>query len=82
VAVTAPDTITITLAAVPTGANQRLEYANFFNYNGTGRPGCPGPTQGVRGNVRDSDPATSSTDGKRLYNWGVTFELPVPYAGP
>lgn len=82
VVVTAPDTITITLAAVPAGANQRLEYANYFDYAGTGRPGCPGPTQGVRGNVRDSDPAVSSTDNKRLYNWGVTFELPVPYAGP
>lgn len=82
VAVTAPDTVTITLAATPTGANQRLEYANYFDNGGTGRPGCPGPTLGVRGNLRDSDPATSITGGLPLYNWGVTFELPVPYAGP
>lgn len=79
VVVSAPDTITITLQSAPVGANQRLEYANYFDFNNTGRPGCPGPTTGVRGNVRDSDAATSVTGGLPLYNWGVSFELPVPY---
>lgn len=78
VVVTAADTVTITLAAAPVGANQRLEYANYTNYAGTGRPGCPGPTQGVRGNLRDSDPSPSVTGGLPLYNWGVSFEVPVP----
>lgn len=84
VQVTAPDTVTITLAATPTGANQRLEYANYYAQAGLNppRPGCPGPTQGVRGNLRDSDPATSVTGGLPLYNWGVSFELPVPYQDP
>jgi hypothetical protein len=84
VQVTAPDTVTITLAATPSGANQRLEYANYYAQAGLNppRPGCPGPTQGVRGNLRDSDPATSVTGGLPLYNWGVSFELPVPYQDP
>lgn len=79
VAVTAPDTITITLQQAPVGANQRLEYANYYDFNNTGRPGCPGKTTGIRGNVRDSDTTTSVTGGLPLYNWGVSFELPVPY---
>jgi hypothetical protein len=84
VQVTAPDTVTITLAATPSGANQRLEYANYYAQAGLNppRPGCPGPTQGVRGNLRDSDPATSVTGGLPLYNWGVSFELPVPHQDP
>lgn len=79
VVVSAPDTVTITLAATPVGANQRLEYANYYDHNGTGRPGCPGRTTGVRGNLRDSDPSPSVTGGLPLYNWGVSFELPVPH---
>lgn len=85
VAVTAPDTITITLAAVPAGGNERLEYANYLNFQGTGRPGCPGRTSGVRGNVRDSDNTPSLAGGNPdypLYNWGAAFELPVPYQDP
>lgn len=85
VAVTAPDTITITLAAVPVGGNERLEYANFLNFQGTGRPGCPGRTTGVRGNVRDSDNTPSAAGGNPdypLYNWGAAFELKVPYQDP
>lgn len=80
VVVSAPDTVTITLAATPTGANQRLEYANYYAQVGLTppRPGCPGPTQGVRGNLRDSDPTASVTGGVPLYNWGVSFEHPVP----
>jgi hypothetical protein len=78
VVVSAPDTVTITLQNTPVGANQRLEYANYFDFNGTGRPGCPGPQNGVRGNLRDSDPAPSVTGGVPLHNWAVSFEAPVP----
>lgn len=80
VQVTAPDTVTITLAAAPAGGGERLEYANYYNHQGTGRPGCPGRTTGVRGNLRDSDTSPSVTGGLPLYNWGVSFELPVPFA--
>jgi len=80
VVVTAPDTVTITLAAAPPAGTERLEYANFYNHQGSGRPGCPGTTAGVRGNLRDSDPSPSVTGGVPLYNWGVSFEVPVPYA--
>ena len=38
---------------------------------------CIGPQHGPRGNLRDSD-ATPSRLGKKLYNWGVHFDEPVP----
>lgn len=72
VAVTAPDTVTITLAATPTGTNRRLTYAQ-----NAPSPACPGPTQGPRGNLRDSD-ATPSLYGYSLYNWAVHFDVAVP----
>ena len=72
VAVTAPDTVTITLASTPTGANKHLTYAQ-----NAPSPACPGPTQGPRGNVRDSD-TTPSMYGYSLYNWAVHFDLVVP----
>jgi hypothetical protein len=72
VAVTAPDTVTITLASTPTGANKHLTYAQ-----NAPSPACPGPTQGPRGNVRDSD-TTPSLYGYSLYNWSVHFDLTVP----
>ncbi len=72
VAVTAPDTVTITLAAAPTGTNRRLTYAQ-----NAPSPACPGPTQGPRGNLRDSD-ATPSLYGYSLYNWAVHFDVAVP----
>jgi hypothetical protein len=72
VAITAPDTVAITLADVPTGANQRIQYAF------TGTVGAhAGPTTGPRGNLRDSDP-TVSRNGYPLYNWCVHFDEPVP----
>ena len=71
VQVTGPDTVTITLSSVPTGANPRLRYAY------TGVPGNPaGPTTGPRGNLRDSD-STPSLYGYTLYNWCVHFDKPV-----
>ena len=71
VAVSASNTVTVTLDAVPTGENKRLRYAY------TGIPGNnAGPTSGPRGNLRDSDPAISAT-GRSLYNWCVHFDKPV-----
>lgn len=71
VAVTGPDTVTITLAAAPTGANGRVRYA-MKALRGT----YPGPVHGARGNLRDSD-ATPSEYGYRLENWAVHFDEPV-----
>lgn len=69
VQVTAPDTVTITLASAAPGG--RLRYAFTAPI-----PGCPGASTGVRGNLRDSDP-TPSLYGHDLFNWGVTFEEPA-----
>jgi hypothetical protein len=71
VTVSAPDTVVITLSAVP-GANARLRYAF------TGTSGARGgPTTGPRGNLRDSD-TTPSRDGYDLYNWCIHFDVPAP----
>ena len=79
VAVTAADTVTITLAAVPSGANMRLRYAQ--NQNGNPTVGCIGNgvayAGGARGNVRDSD-ATPSRYGYDLWNWGANFDFAAP----
>lgn len=72
VAVTAPDTVTITLPTAPAGTI-RLWYA-MQTLDGQE---CIGPQHGPRGNLRDSD-ATPSRLGKKLYNWGVHFDEPVP----
>jgi hypothetical protein len=72
VAVSAADTVTITLAAPPTGAHARLRYA--FTAPAGARAGT---TSGARGNLRDSD-ATPSLTGARLYDWCVHFDEPVP----
>jgi hypothetical protein len=72
VALAGPDTVTITLAAAPTGANKHLRYAFL------GVPGASaGPTTGPRGNLRDAD-ATASPNGYKLYNWCVHFDEAVP----
>lgn len=71
VAVTGPDTVTITLASEP-GANARLRYAY------TGTPGnVAGARTGPRGNLRDSD-ATVSRYGYKLYDWCLHFDEPMP----
>lgn len=72
VAITAPDTVQITLASAPAGTNRRLRYAMNQVQNT-----CIGTPQGARGNVRDSDD-TPSRNGSPLYNWAVHFEVPVP----
>ncbi len=69
VKLTSADTVTITLASAAPGG--RLRYAFTAHL-----PVCPGPTNGVRGNLRDSDP-TTSLYGHDLFNWGVTFEEPA-----
>ena len=80
VAVTAPDTITVTLSAEPTGSGRVLRYA-FESQTPDRR--CPGPEKGARGNIRDSDPTLAyHTDaaGKpyELLNWSVAYEMAVP----
>jgi hypothetical protein len=72
VEISAPDALTITLSAPPTGDDKRLRYA----FSGT-RGARSGPLTGARGNLRDSDPTPSRT-GHRLYNWCVHFDEPVP----
>ena len=54
VEVTEPDTVVITLSAVPTGDDRHLRYA-FTGIKGA----RSGPQTGARGNLRDSDAARS-----------------------
>jgi len=79
VALAGPDKVTVTLDREPVGANKRLRYAL------NARPGatCPGPTEGARGNLRDSDPTLGhhqDEGGKpyELHNWAAHSESPVP----
>ena len=66
-----PDTVKITLAIAPTGADKRLRYAYTFD-------GClENKRTGARGNLRDSD-ATTSLSGGALFNWAVHFDASVP----
>jgi hypothetical protein len=71
VAVSGPDTVVLTLASTPTGGNQRVRYAMKATQGDK-----PGPQEGPRGNLRDSD-ATPSQYGNELFNWAVHFDLPV-----
>jgi len=71
VAIDGPDTVKITLDSAPTGTGPRLRYA-FTAVPLT----CPGPEDGPRGNLRDSD-NTPSNYNNELFNWGVTFDEPV-----
>lgn len=79
VVVSAPDTVTITLSDVPAGANPVLRYA----YERQSTAPCPGPTNGARGNIRDSDTSLAyHTDANgnpyELFNWSVAYEIAVP----
>ncbi|MBS2014764.1 MAG: hypothetical protein JST00_17885 [Deltaproteobacteria bacterium] len=72
VSVTAPDEVSVTLSATPTGGNRRIRYAF------TGVKGAAGGLRtGPRGNLRDSD-ATLSRHGYELFNWCVHFDEPAP----
>lgn len=68
VAIAGPDTVKITLASAPTGADKRLRYA----YTAAPQT-CPGFENGPRGNLRDSDD-TPSHYGYPLWNWSVHFD--------
>ena len=70
VALAGPDTVKVTLARAPLGANKRLRYAYTFH-------GCGGSGTIARGNLRDSD-TTPSQAGYDLSNWAVHFDEPVP----
>lgn len=74
VEVIAPDQVRVTLASTPVSGNRRLRYA----VAASPVPGCPGPTTGVRGNVRDSDATPSQRGEAPLVNWSVGFQMPVP----
>ncbi len=70
----AGDTVQITLAQAPAaGAAVRVWYG-MQRIDGNQ---CIGPTNGPRGNLRDSDP-TPSRLGKDLFNWSVQFDELVP----
>lgn len=72
VALAGPTSVTITLSAAPAG-KVRLRYAY------TGVAGAAGGAKtGPRGNLRDSDPATSAYSAAKLFNWCVHFDEPVP----
>lgn len=58
-------TITITLASAPAGTAGRLDVAWPGHSDGVDRLASEIP----RTNFRDSDPRTSSYDGRRLYSW-------------
>jgi hypothetical protein len=64
--------VRLRLSQIPTAGYRRLSYA----YTATEFTSA-GPTTGRRGNLRDSDPATSLY-GRTLYNWCVHFDKPVP----
>jgi hypothetical protein len=70
VSLAGPDTVVITLSQTPTGSNRKLTYATR---SGT----FPGPTSGVRGNLRDSD-SSISLAGEGLENFCVSFDEAVP----
>lgn len=70
VAITAPDTVTITLDR-PAAAGMHLRYAFTAPTSA-----CPGPFTGPRGNLRDSDD-TPSQSGGPLFDWGVHFDVAV-----
>lgn len=79
VALAGPDTVDITFSTAPTGSNRKLRYA----LNAPVPTACPGPTDGARGNLRDSDTTAGyhlDAAGKpyELHNWAVHFELDVP----
>lgn len=70
VEVTGPDTVTITVASVPSaGARVRYAFSGLPKHSG-------GPEDGPRGNLRDSD-NTVSRFGYKLYDWCLHFDEPL-----
>ena len=73
------DSVRVILSKEPTGTDRKLRYA----LNAAVPHVCPGPTEGARGNLRDSDATPGyhqDADGKpyELYNWAVHSEIDVP----
>jgi hypothetical protein len=76
-----PDTVEITLSAIPTGTGERLRYAYSGTANSPAGTGCTPSTLcegSARGNLRDNDSEVSAT-GNSLYNWAVHFDKPIPW---
>jgi hypothetical protein len=81
VAITGPDTVTITLSNAPTGQDKRLRYA----YTGVANSWTGRTMWGAaRGNLRDSDMTmaihSGAPMGNYLHNWALTFDEPVEQA--
>jgi hypothetical protein len=73
IAISAPDTLTMTLSAAP-AAGSFLAYANNVKALSTGTQ----PTSGPRGNLRDSDSTPSYyTPATLLYNWCAAFKKQI-----
>ena len=74
VTVTGPDTVAIAISSTPAGTT-RLRYAQNQPAGS-----CIGPglqySGGARGNLRDSDDSPSLY-GYDLFNWSVSFDVPV-----
>lgn len=68
VTITGTNSVRVTLASTPAGANKKLRYGYTATAGNFG-----GPTTGPRGCLRDSDPARGMA-GEALYNWCVHFE--------
>lgn len=78
VAITGPDTVTITLSNAPTGQDKRLRYA----YTGVANSWTGRTMWGAaRGNLRDSDMTmaihSGAPMGNYLHNWALTFDEPI-----
>jgi hypothetical protein len=74
VTVTGSDTVRVTLASIPTGANQKIRYALNGHVATSPRVASERP----RGNLRDSDTTRARFDPSlTLYNWCVHFEMAV-----
>lgn len=67
----ADNTLRLTLATVPSGANPKLRYGL------SGHTGERYEETIPRGNLRDSCARSSNYDGRHLYNWCVHFEEDV-----
>jgi hypothetical protein len=69
----ASNQVLVTVSFVPPSGVGALTYA----LNSTN--GAPGPVNGARGNLRDSDPTTGYVTSSNLYDWSVSFALPCPH---
>jgi hypothetical protein len=75
VAITASDTVTLTLSSTPTGSNQRLRHAFTGSGTWTGNKATA-----AHGNIRDTDLTVGYGSGEHLYNWLATFDDPMGFS--